>query len=112
MKPSVQFAKRKDGVTIAYSAFGTGPPLIMPPPWVTNLSFVLENPFMNQFLEQLTQNMMVIFYDKHGFGQSDRNRTELQILISDISKQLAVGGKFKLKGFGDSIKLHKVFWKE
>ncbi|MGD9078773.1 MAG: adenylate/guanylate cyclase domain-containing protein [Desulfobacterales bacterium] len=79
MKPSVQFVKRKDGVTIAYSIFGTGPPLIMPPPWVTSLSFITEDPFTNQFLEGLAQNMMVVFYDKHGCGQSDRNRKEFTL---------------------------------
>ena len=79
MKPSVQFAKRKDGVTIAYSAFGAGPPLIMPPPWVTSLSFVLEDPFMNQFVKRLSENMMVVFYDKHGCGQSDRDRKEFTL---------------------------------
>lgn len=79
MKPSVQFAKRKDGVKIAYSTFGKGSPLIMPPPWVTSLSFALEDPFMNQFLERLAQNMQVIFYDKHGCGQSDRYRKEFTL---------------------------------
>ena len=42
-----------------------------------------------------------------------------QILISDISKQLAAGGKFSfiekgkftLKGFDESVKLHEVSWK-
>jgi class 3 adenylate cyclase len=42
-----------------------------------------------------------------------------QILISDISKQLAAGGKFsfiekgkfKPKGFDESIKLYEVSWK-
>ena len=79
MKPSVQFSKRKDGVTIAYSTFGNGPPLVLPPPWVTSLSLVIEDPFMNQYIERLAQNMMVIFYDKHGCGQSDKNRTEFTL---------------------------------
>jgi pimeloyl-ACP methyl ester carboxylesterase len=79
MKPSVQFAKRKDGITIAYSVFGNGPPLVLPPPWVTSLSLVIEDPFMNQYIERLAQYMMVIFYDKHGCGQSDKNRTEFTL---------------------------------
>lgn len=79
MKPSVQFAKRKDGVKLAYSIFGKGRPLVLPPPWVTSLSFVLEDPFMNQFLKRLAQEMMVIFYDKHGCGQSDRNRKKFTL---------------------------------
>lgn len=43
-----------------------------------------------------------------------------QILISDISKQLAAGGKFnftekgrfKPKGFDEGIKLYEVSWEE
>ena len=79
MKLSIQFAKRKDGVTIAYSKFGKGPPLVIPPPWTTSLRFVIEDPFMNQFLEQLAQKVMVVFYDKHGCGQSDRDREEFTL---------------------------------
>jgi class 3 adenylate cyclase len=105
MKPSVQFAKRKDGVTIAYSVFGNGPPLIMPPPWVTSLAFVLEDPFMNQFLEGLAQNMMVIFYDKHGCGQSDRNRTEftLESELLDLETVVDHIGVEEFNLFGTSM---------
>lgn len=79
MKPSIQFVKREDGVKIAYSKFGKGRPLVYPPPWVTSLSFFLEDPFFNQFLGQLAQEVMVIFYDKHGCGQSDRDRKEFTL---------------------------------
>jgi class 3 adenylate cyclase/pimeloyl-ACP methyl ester carboxylesterase len=79
MKPSVQFARRKDGVTLAYSIFGSGPPLVMPPPWVTSLSFAIEDPFMRKFLDRLAQHLTVIFYDKHGCGQSDKDRKEFTL---------------------------------
>jgi len=79
MKPSIQFVKREDGVKIAYSKFGKGRPLVYPPPWVTSLPFFLEDPFLNQFLGQLAQEVMVIFYDKHGCGQSDRDRKEFTL---------------------------------
>lgn len=79
MKPSIQFVKRKDGVKIAYSVFGEGQPLVMPPPWVTSLAFVLEDPFSNQFIEKLARKSMVIYYDKHGCGQSDRDRKEFTL---------------------------------
>ena len=74
MKPSIQFVKRKDGVKIACSRFGDGQPLVFPPPWVMSLAFLFEDPFSNQFIEQLARNLMVVFYDKHGCGQSDKNR--------------------------------------
>jgi hypothetical protein len=71
MKLSIQFAKRKDGVNIAYSKFGNGQPLVILPPWTTSLRFLIEDSGMNHFMEQLAQKVTVIFYDKHGCGQSN-----------------------------------------
>ena len=79
MKPSIQFAKRTDGVKIAYSEFGNGQPLVIAPPWTTSLRFIIEDPNMNHFIKQLSKNLTVIFYDKHGCGQSDRDRKEFTI---------------------------------
>jgi class 3 adenylate cyclase/pimeloyl-ACP methyl ester carboxylesterase len=79
MKPSIQFVKRKDGVRIAYSKFGEGQPLIYPAPWVTDLSFFLEDPIINQFFAWLAQETTVILYDKHGCGQSERDRKEFNL---------------------------------
>jgi class 3 adenylate cyclase/pimeloyl-ACP methyl ester carboxylesterase len=79
MKPSIQFVKREDGVRIAYSEFGKGPPLVCPSPWITSLSYIFEDPFAKQFWERLAQEVTVITYDKHGCGQSDRNRKDFTL---------------------------------
>jgi len=86
MKPSIQFAKRQDGVTIAYTRFGKGIPLVCPAPWVTSLSYILEDSFAHSFWEQLSQKVEIILYDKHGCGQSDRNRQDfsLESELSDL----------------------------
>ncbi len=102
MEPSIQFAKRKDGVKIAFSKFGKGQPLVIPPPWTTSLRFVIEDPFMNQFLEQLAQKVMVVFYDKHGCGQSDRDREEFTLESELLDLETVVNhlglDKFNLLG--------------
>ncbi len=102
MKPSIQFTKRKDGVKIAYSKFGEGKPLVIPPPWTTSLRFAIEDPFMNQFLEQLAQKVMVVFYDKHGCGQSDRDREEFTLESELLDLETVVNhlglDKFNLLG--------------
>jgi class 3 adenylate cyclase/pimeloyl-ACP methyl ester carboxylesterase len=105
MKPSVQFAKRKDGVTLAYSIFGSGPPLVMPPPWVTSLSFAIEDPFMSKYLQRLAQHMTVIFYDKHGCGQSDRNRKDftLESELLDLETVVDHVGFEEFSLFGTSM---------
>ena len=105
MKPSVQFARRKDGVTLAYSIFGSGPPLVMPPPWVTSLSFAIEDPSMSKFLDRLAQHLTVIFYDKHGCGQSDRDRKEftLESELLDLETVVDRSGLEKFSLFGTSM---------
>ena len=102
MKPSIQFVKRKDGVKIAYSIFGDGPSLVFAPPWVMSLRFVFEDPFMNQFIEQLAQKVTVVLYDRHGCGQSDRDREEFTLESELLDLETVVNhlglDKFNLLG--------------
>ena len=98
MKSSIQFAKRADGVNIAYATFGAGQPLVFAPPWVTSLAFVFEDPFLNRFIQQLVQKLMVVFYDKHGCGQSDRDRKEFT-LESELLDLETVVDHLGLEGF-------------
>ncbi|MBK5102321.1 MAG: alpha/beta hydrolase, partial [Desulfobacteraceae bacterium] len=79
MKPSIQFVKREDGVKIAYSIIGRGEPLVCPAPWVTSLSYVFEDRFAKEFWGQLSQELKVISYDKHGCGQSDKDRRDFTL---------------------------------
>ena len=74
MKPHIQFLKRQDGVRLAYSVFGEGPPLVVVSPWVTNLAMSIEDPFFMNFWNEISKSCTVIIYDKHGCGLSDRNR--------------------------------------
>ncbi len=87
MQPGIQFVKRKDGVRIAFIQFGQGPPLVCPAPWVTSLSYVLEDPFAKRFWEGLSRGMTLILYDKHGCGESDRDRSDftLDAELADLS---------------------------
>jgi len=105
MKPSVQFARRKDGVTIAYSVFGSGPPLVIPPAWVTSLSFAIEDPFMSKYLDRLARHTTVISYDKHGCGQSDRDRKEftLESELLDLETVVDHSGFEEFSFFGTSM---------
>ena len=98
MKPSIQFTKRQDGVKLAYSRFGKGVPLVCPAPWVTSLSCILEDSFAHNFWEQLSQKVEIILYDKHGCGQSDRNRQDFS-LESELSDLETVIHSLKLDKF-------------
>lgn len=79
MKPSIRYANRKDGVKIAYMITGEGPALICPQGWVTNLFLYYGDPLIQYFYNTLAEEYTIVAYDRHGCGQSDRNRTNFTL---------------------------------
>ena len=74
MEPRIQYAKTKDGVSIAFWTMGEGGvPLIMSPPlaW-SHASFELRNPELMSWYERLASKRMLIRYDQRNQGLSDR----------------------------------------
>jgi pimeloyl-ACP methyl ester carboxylesterase/DNA-binding CsgD family transcriptional regulator len=105
MKQQIRFCTTTDGVRIAYTATGRGPPLVWPPGWISHLQVWLENPSNRSFHEALAQRHTVINYDRHGCGLSDRNRTDFS-LNGDLTALEAVVAhldlqRFAVYGFSD-----------
>lgn len=94
----IQFCTTVDGVRIAYSLVGHGPFLVIPPGWVSHLQVQWEHPSARDYLEKGTRNQTFLFYDKHGCGLSERNRTEFT-LESEVWPLEAVIDHLKLKRF-------------
>jgi class 3 adenylate cyclase/pimeloyl-ACP methyl ester carboxylesterase len=94
----IQFCTTVDGVRIAYSLVGHGPFLVIPPGWVSHLQVQWEHPSARDYLEKGTRNQTFLFYDKHGCGLSERNRTEFT-LESEVRPLEAVIDHLKLKRF-------------
>ena len=94
----IQFCTTVDGVRIAYSMVGQGPFLVIPPGWVSHLQLQWEHPSARDYLERGTRNHTFLFYDKHGCGLSERNRTEFT-LESEVRPLEAVIDHLKLKRF-------------
>jgi pimeloyl-ACP methyl ester carboxylesterase len=94
----IQFCTTVDGVRIAYSLVGHGPFLVIPPGWVSHLQVAWEHPSARDYLEKGTRNQTFLFYDKHGCGLSERNRTEFT-LESEVRPLEAVIDHLKLKRF-------------
>lgn len=105
MEPKIQFAKRGDGVRIAYIKMGEGYPFIYPAPWVTHIGFFLEDPTVRAFWERIAQHFMVVFYDKHGCGMSDRDRAEFtfESELSDLETVIEHIGLDRFILFGISM---------
>ena len=70
----IHFARASDGVTIAYSTFGNGHPLLLVPGWISHLELDLENPDYARFYQALTHEgrRRLIRLDMRGTGLSDR----------------------------------------
>lgn len=94
----IKFCTTIDGVRIAYSMVGQGPFLVIPPGWVSHLQLQWEHPSARDYLEKGTRNQTFLFYDKHGCGLSERNRTDFT-LESEVRPLEAVVGHLKLKRF-------------
>jgi class 3 adenylate cyclase/pimeloyl-ACP methyl ester carboxylesterase len=94
----IQFCTTVDGVRIAYSLVGHGPFLVIPPGWVSHLQLQWEHPSARDYLKKGTRNQTFLFYDKHGCGLSERNRTDFT-LESEVRPLEAVIDHLKLKRF-------------
>jgi len=60
------------GRTIAWSAVGTGPPVVIGGWWCSHLSLNWSDPAFRRFLEALAVDHTVVRYDRPGAGLSDR----------------------------------------
>jgi class 3 adenylate cyclase/pimeloyl-ACP methyl ester carboxylesterase len=94
----IKFCTTVDGVRIAYSLFGNGPFLVFPPAWVSHLQLQWKHPIARDYLEKGTRNQTFLFYDKHGCGLSERERTDFS-LESEVRPLEAVIDHLKLKRF-------------
>ena len=80
-KQHIHFARASDGVTIAYSTMGEGPPLLVAPSWVSHLELEMDNPAHVEFYERLSKGgeRRLIRFDVRGSGLSDRRVEEISI---------------------------------
>ena len=73
----VRYARTSDGVNIAYTTYGSGPPLVIPPNVTgTHLQFELSMPEVRAFYEGLSRRLQVVRYDCRGLGISDRDHID------------------------------------
>jgi class 3 adenylate cyclase/pimeloyl-ACP methyl ester carboxylesterase len=80
----IQFCLTRDGVQLAYSRMGNGPPLVKTGNWMTHLEFDFESPIWRHLYRELSRDHTLIRYDARGNGLSDRN-------VEDVSFESFVG---------------------
>lgn len=71
-EPETQYARRSDGVHIAYQVLGEGPvDLVVVPGFMSHLDMQWADPSYRRFLRRLASSLRVITLDKAGTGASD-----------------------------------------
>jgi class 3 adenylate cyclase len=79
----VRYCTTVDGVRIAYSAEGEGPPLLFPPIFVGSFALHHLAPSMQAIGRQIRADRQFILYDLRGTGLSQRD-------VADVSLETAV----------------------
>jgi pimeloyl-ACP methyl ester carboxylesterase len=69
--PPVRFVTADDGVQLAYTVYGKGPPLLWAAHWLTHLELDWESPVWRHLVELFARHHTLIRYDERGCGLSD-----------------------------------------
>jgi len=85
--------------TVAWSAVGAGPPLVIGGWWASHLALNWEDPAFRSFVRALARRRTVIRYDRPGTGLSDRDGPPPVSLGDELAT---------LAGFLDGIKYPRV----
>jgi class 3 adenylate cyclase/pimeloyl-ACP methyl ester carboxylesterase len=67
----IRFCTTADGVRIAHSTVGRGPPLVKAANWMNHLEFDAQSPVWRHWIEELGKDHTLIRYDERGNGLSD-----------------------------------------
>jgi class 3 adenylate cyclase/pimeloyl-ACP methyl ester carboxylesterase len=99
VEPRIQYAKTEDGVSIAYTVFGEGPPIIIPPVLTaSHLQKEWDIPARRAYQERLAERATVVRYDPRGVGMSDRDLVDFSLEASTLDLE-AVAGQVGLQRF-------------
>ncbi len=79
MKQEIRFCTTPDGVQIAYSSVGDGPPLVKTANWLNHLEYDWESPVWRHVLHALAEENQLIRYDQRGNGLSDWEVEDISI---------------------------------
>ena len=98
----IRFCTAPDGVRLAYSTHGRGPPLVRVATWLTHLELDWESPVWRHWLDRLGECHTVVRYDERGCGLSDAEVGEpsVETWVGDLEAVVDATGleRFALLG--------------
>jgi pimeloyl-ACP methyl ester carboxylesterase len=96
MQQQIGFCSTADGARIAYATVGNGPAVVVAQFSPSHIGLEWEEPRVRDFWESIGRHHLVVRYDKHGCGLSDRNRTDFS-LASEVRTIEAIVKELGLK---------------
>lgn len=104
MEQEIKFSTTGDGVRIAYSSVGEGPPLVKAANWMNHLEYDWQSPVWNHLLHEFASDHQLIRYDERGTGLSDRDVEYLSLdaFVDDLSSVIDAVGVERFPLFGIS----------
>jgi pimeloyl-ACP methyl ester carboxylesterase/DNA-binding transcriptional LysR family regulator/AraC-like DNA-binding protein len=98
----VRYCAAQDGTRLAWSAVGSGPPLVKTANWLNHITFDWESPLWRHWLLALTSGHTLIRYDERGNGLSDWDTPEFsfEAFVDDLETVVDAAGldEFDLLG--------------
>ena len=71
LRQEIRFCTATDGIRIAYSTVGTGPPLVKAANWLNHLEYEWESPVWKHWIDEISRRHVFVRYDERGCGLSD-----------------------------------------
>ena len=104
LEQEIRFCSASDGVQLAYSMIGQGPPLMKTGNWMTHLEFDLESPVWRHLYRELARDHTLVRYDTRGNGLSDRTVENISFdhFVSDLEAVVDAAGLTRFALFGIS----------
>ncbi len=90
----VSFTTSFDGTRIAFAIAGNGPPLVKVGNYMGHVEYDWETPVWAHWLEELTRNHTLIYYDERGSGLSDWNAEDVsfEAWVRDLEAVVEAAG--------------------
>ncbi|MGY4260882.1 class 3 adenylate cyclase/pimeloyl-ACP methyl ester carboxylesterase [Bradyrhizobium sp. USDA 4516] len=109
----VQYCRSIDGVRLAYSRVGTGPPLVKTANWLSHLELDWELPIYRHMLVELARRNTLVRYDARGSGLSDWDVSEMSLdaWVIDLKAVVDASGleRFPLFGYSQGCAVSVAF---
>ena len=99
MKHETRFCSAPDGMGLAYSVDGEGPPLVKASNWLTHLDYDRQSPVWRHWVRELSRGRTLVRYDERGCGLSDRQLTATPTLDTFVGDLTAVVDAAQLERF-------------